>query len=194
LCPSARRPSGRQARKAVPPRPSQGRTQDCNCRRDPKAAHTDHRRNEHRKHPGFLRPELEVQVAGLAEWVTGTQCAVFHRLVRRFGHLRQFTPVLLCTLALSPDARDIDVRCLEALRVLEMRTHSIAVSSNNQWRKKPWLGRNGHRLGMYQQHEVSLAIVKKGARPLAALRRWTTWSRARSFTWGSRSGTSSSAA
>jgi hypothetical protein len=64
------------------------------------------------------REELEAQVAGLTEWVTGTKSDVFHGLVRRFGHLRQFAPVLLRTLEFSPDAGDDDVPCLEALRVL----------------------------------------------------------------------------
>ena len=65
------------------------------------------------------REELEAQVAGLAEWVTGTKSDVFHGLVRRFGHLRQFSPVLLRALEFSPDAGDGDVPCLEALRVLK---------------------------------------------------------------------------
>ena len=65
------------------------------------------------------RAELEAQVAGLTEWVTGTKSDVFHGLVRRFSHLRQFSPVLLRALEFSPDAGDGDVPCLEALRVLE---------------------------------------------------------------------------
>jgi TnpA family transposase len=64
------------------------------------------------------RAELEAQVAGLTEWVTGTKSDVFHGLVRRFGHLRQFAPVLLRALEFSPDAGD-DVPCLEALRVFK---------------------------------------------------------------------------
>ena len=63
--------------------------------------------------------ELEAQVAGLAEWVTGTKSDVFHGLVRRFSHLRQFSPVLLRALEFFPDAGDGDVPCLEALRVLK---------------------------------------------------------------------------
>ena len=65
------------------------------------------------------REELEAQVAGLTEWVTGTKSDVFHGLVRRFSHLRQFSPVLLRVLEFSPDAGDDDVPCLEALRVLK---------------------------------------------------------------------------
>ena len=65
------------------------------------------------------REELEAQVAGLTEWVTGTKSDVFHGLVRRFSHLRQFSPVLLRALEFSPDAGDGDVPCLEALRVLK---------------------------------------------------------------------------
>ena len=65
------------------------------------------------------REELEAQVAGLTEWVTGTKSDVFHGLVRRFNHLRQFSPVLLRALEFSPDAGDGDVPCLEALRVLK---------------------------------------------------------------------------
>jgi hypothetical protein len=65
------------------------------------------------------RYELEAQVAGLTEWVTGTRSDVFHGLVRRFGHLRQFSPVLLRALEFSPDAGDGDVPGLKALRVLE---------------------------------------------------------------------------
>ena len=65
------------------------------------------------------REELEAQVAGLTEWVTGTKSDVFHGLVRRFNHLRQFAPVLLRALEFSPDAGDGDVPCLEALRVLK---------------------------------------------------------------------------
>jgi hypothetical protein len=65
------------------------------------------------------REELEVQVAGLTEWVTGTKSDVFHGLVRRFSRLRQFSPVLLRTLEFFPDAGDGDVPCLEALRVLK---------------------------------------------------------------------------
>jgi TnpA family transposase len=65
------------------------------------------------------REELQAQVAGLSEWVTGTKSDVFHGLVRRFGHLRQFAPVLLRALEFSPDAGDGDVPCLEALRVLK---------------------------------------------------------------------------
>ncbi len=65
------------------------------------------------------RAELEAQVAGLTEWVTGTKSDVFHGLVRRFSHLRQFSPVLLRALEFFPDAGDGDVPCLEALRVLK---------------------------------------------------------------------------
>jgi TnpA family transposase len=65
------------------------------------------------------RDELEAQVAELAEWVTGKKSDVFHGLVRRFGHLRQFSPVLLHALEFFPDAGDDDVPCLEALRVLK---------------------------------------------------------------------------
>ena len=65
------------------------------------------------------RDVLEAQVAGLTEWVTGTKSDVFHGLVRRFGHLRQFSPVLLRALEFFPDAGDGDVPCLEALRVLK---------------------------------------------------------------------------
>jgi hypothetical protein len=36
------------------------------------------------------RDALEAQVAGLDEWVTGKKSDVFHGLVRRFSHLRQF--------------------------------------------------------------------------------------------------------
>lgn len=45
------------------------------------------------------RDALEAQMAGLDEWVTGKKCDVFHGLVRRFSHLRQFSPVLLRDLA-----------------------------------------------------------------------------------------------
>jgi hypothetical protein len=65
------------------------------------------------------RDVLEAQVAGLTEWVTGTKSDVFHGLVRRFGHLRQFSPVLLRALEFFPDAGAGDVPCLEALRVLK---------------------------------------------------------------------------
>jgi TnpA family transposase len=65
------------------------------------------------------RAELEVQVAGLTEWVTGTKSDVFHGLVRRFSHLRQFSPVLLRALEFIPDAGDEEVPCLEAIRVLK---------------------------------------------------------------------------
>ena len=44
---------------------------------------------------------------------------MFHGLVRRFSHLRQFSPVLLRALEFFPDAGDGDVPCLEALRVLK---------------------------------------------------------------------------
>ena len=65
------------------------------------------------------REELAAQVAGLTEWVTGAKSDVFHGLVRRFSHLRQFSPVLLRALEFFPDAGDGDVPCLEALRVLK---------------------------------------------------------------------------
>ena len=65
------------------------------------------------------RDALEAQVAGLDEWVTGKKSDVFHGLVRRFSHLRQFSPVLLRALEFFPDAGDGDVPCLEALRVLK---------------------------------------------------------------------------
>src|SRR5512135_987412 len=69
------------------------------------------------------REELEAQVAGLTEWVTGTKSDVFHGLVRRFSHLRQFAPVVLRALEFVPDAGNEDVPCLKALRVLkEMNT------------------------------------------------------------------------
>jgi hypothetical protein len=71
------------------------------------------------------RDELEAQVTGLTEWVTGTKGDVFHGLVRRFSHLRQFSPVVLRVLEFFPDAGSDDVPCLEALRVLkEMNTDS----------------------------------------------------------------------
>ena len=65
------------------------------------------------------RDALAAQVAGLDEWVTGKKSDVFHGLVRRFSHLRQFSPVLLRALEFLPDAGDGDVPCLEALRVLK---------------------------------------------------------------------------
>src|SRR5258708_19499096 len=65
------------------------------------------------------RDALVAQVARLDEWVTGKKSDVFHGLVRRFGHLRQFSPVLLRALEFFPDAGDGDVPCLEALRVLK---------------------------------------------------------------------------
>jgi TnpA family transposase len=69
------------------------------------------------------RDALVAQVAGLDEWVTGTKSDVFHGLVRRFSHLRQFSPVLLRALEFFPDSGDGEVPCLEALRVLkEMNT------------------------------------------------------------------------
>jgi TnpA family transposase len=65
------------------------------------------------------RDALKAQVAGLDEWVTGTKSDVFHGLVRRFSHLRQFSPVLLRALEFLPDVGEGDVPCLEALRVLK---------------------------------------------------------------------------
>jgi TnpA family transposase len=65
------------------------------------------------------RDTLEAQVAGLDEWVAGKKSDAFHGLVRRFNHLRQFSPVLLRVLEFLPDASDGDVPCLEALRVLK---------------------------------------------------------------------------
>ena len=65
------------------------------------------------------RDALAAQVAGLDEWVTGKKSDVFHGLVRRFNHLRQFSPVLLRALEFLPDAGDGDVPCLEAIRVLK---------------------------------------------------------------------------
>jgi TnpA family transposase/predicted transcriptional regulator len=65
------------------------------------------------------RETLVAQVAGMGDWVTGTKSDVFHGLVRRFGHLRQFTPVLLRALEFFPDSGDGDVPSLEALRVLK---------------------------------------------------------------------------
>src|SRR5512135_3580519 len=65
------------------------------------------------------RDELEARVSELDEWVTGTKSDVFHGLVRRFGRLRQFAPVLLRALEFLPDAGDDDVPCLQALRVLK---------------------------------------------------------------------------
>jgi len=65
------------------------------------------------------RDTLEAQVAGLDEWVTGKKSDVFHGLVRRFSHLRQFSPVLLRALEFFPDAGDGDGPCLEAIRVLK---------------------------------------------------------------------------
>ena len=65
------------------------------------------------------RDALAAQVAGLDEWVTGKKSDAFHGLVRRFNHLRQFSPVLLRALEFFPDAGDGDVPCLEALRVLK---------------------------------------------------------------------------
>ncbi|QDV39620.1 hypothetical protein [Tautonia plasticadhaerens] len=65
------------------------------------------------------REELAAQVAGLDEWVTGARSDVFHGLVRRFAHLRQYAPILLRTLEFFPDAGAGDVPCLEALRVLK---------------------------------------------------------------------------
>ena len=65
------------------------------------------------------RDILEAQVAGLDEWVTGKKSDVFHGLVRRFSHLRQFSPVLLRALEFIPDAGDDEVPSLEAIRVLK---------------------------------------------------------------------------
>jgi TnpA family transposase len=65
------------------------------------------------------RDVLEAQIAGLDEWVTGKKSDVFHGLVRRFNHLRQFSPVLLRALEFIPDAGDDEIPCLEAIRVLK---------------------------------------------------------------------------
>ena len=65
------------------------------------------------------RDALEAQVAGLDEWVTGQKSDVFHGLVRRFSHLRQFSPVLLRALEFIPDAGDDEVPSLGAIRVLK---------------------------------------------------------------------------
>jgi TnpA family transposase len=65
------------------------------------------------------RDVLEAQMAGLDEWVTGQKSDVFHGLVRRFSHLRQFSPVLLRVLEFIPDAGDDEIPCLEAIRVLK---------------------------------------------------------------------------
>jgi TnpA family transposase len=65
------------------------------------------------------RDVLEAQIAGLDEWVTGKKSDVFHGLVRRFSHLRQFSPVLLRALEFIPDAGDNEIPCLEAIRVLK---------------------------------------------------------------------------
>src|SRR3954462_7554775 len=65
------------------------------------------------------REALEAQVAGLDEWVTGKKSDVVHGLVRRFSHLRQFSPVLLRALEFIPDAGDDEVPSLEAIRVLK---------------------------------------------------------------------------
>jgi hypothetical protein len=65
------------------------------------------------------RDTLEAQVAGLDEWVTGKKSDVFHGLVRRFSHLRQFSPVLLRALEFIPDAGDDEIPSLEAIRVLK---------------------------------------------------------------------------
>jgi TnpA family transposase len=65
------------------------------------------------------RDKLEAQVAGLTDWVTGTKSDVFHGLVRRFSHLRRFSPVLLRALEFVPDAGAGTVPCLKALRVLK---------------------------------------------------------------------------
>ena len=65
------------------------------------------------------RDVLEAQMAGLDEWVTGKKSDVFHGLVRRFSHLRQFSPVLLRALEFIPDAGDDEIPCLEAIRVLK---------------------------------------------------------------------------
>ena len=58
-------------------------------------------------------------MAGLDEWVTGKKSDVFHGLVRRFGHLRQFSPVLLRAPEFIPDAGDDEVPSLEAIRILK---------------------------------------------------------------------------
>lgn len=65
------------------------------------------------------RDALEAQMVGLDEWVTGKKSDVFHGLVRRFSHLRQFSPVLLRALEFIPDAGDDEIPCLEAVRVLK---------------------------------------------------------------------------
>jgi TnpA family transposase len=65
------------------------------------------------------REELAAQVEELSEWVTGKTSDVFHGLVRRFGYLRQFSPVLLRALEFFPDAGDSDLPCLKALQVLK---------------------------------------------------------------------------
>ena len=65
------------------------------------------------------REALEAQMAELDEWVSGPKSDVFHGLVRRFGHLRQFSPILLRVLEFFPDAGGGDVPCLDAIRVLK---------------------------------------------------------------------------
>jgi hypothetical protein len=72
------------------------------------------------------RDELEAQDSELGEWVTGTKSDVFHGLVRRFGRLWQFTPVLLRALEFLPDAGNEAVLCLEAVRVLKERWSQVS--------------------------------------------------------------------
>jgi TnpA family transposase len=65
------------------------------------------------------REALTQQVEALVEWVTGKASDVFPGVVRRQSYLRQFTPVLLRTLAFFPDSQDTHVPCLKALEVLK---------------------------------------------------------------------------
>jgi hypothetical protein len=96
--------------------------------------------------PAVPRDTLEAQVAGLDEWVTGTKSDVFHGLVRRFGHLRQFLPVLLHALEFIPDAGDDEVPCLEAIRVLkEMNADLNRKLTEENWCEEDKLGARENR-------------------------------------------------
>lgn len=64
------------------------------------------------------KDELASQVENLSKWVSGRRSEVFAGVVKRYGYLRKFSPVLVEALAFSNTSQDAASPCLEAVETL----------------------------------------------------------------------------
>lgn len=64
------------------------------------------------------RDDLEKQVDGIEQWVSGKKSDVFHAAARRWGYFRRFAPAFLEAIEFAPENDSGEHPCLKAVEVL----------------------------------------------------------------------------